>query len=100
MIGYYTKFTTNAESRERLAAFLSEAATSIKSIPECKLYEVSLDASDFTITVVAEVWADEAAHDVSLQTEETKKIIAQAMPLLTAPPEQIKFGSVITSWFN
>ena len=100
MIGYYTKFTTSIENRGELATLLSQAAVAMRRIVECKLYEVALDVIDATSTVVTEVWADEAAHDASLQSEAAKELILQAAPLMAAPPKQIKSGPVITSWLD
>lgn len=100
MIGFYTKFTTSAGNRPKLIAMLSQASSAMGKIIGYKLYEVALDAVDPTITAVTEVWTDEAAHDVSLQNEAARALIAQAMPLMAAPPKQIKFGPVITSWLD
>ena len=100
MVGFYTKFTTNAEDREKLVALLSKASTSMKEVAGCKVYEVALDAIDPTVTVATEIWADEATHDASLQGNTAKALIVQAMPLMAAPPKQIKLGPVVTSWFD
>ena len=98
MIGYYTKFTTKPEVREKLVALLSQAAKAMEGVVGCKLYEVSLDALNPAITSVNEIWIDEKAHDASLQDGNTKALIVQAMPLLTDKPKQAKLGPVIMSW--
>lgn len=100
MIGFYTKFTTSTENRQKLVAVLSQASSAMREVIGCKLYEIALDAVDPAITAVTEVWTDEAAHDASLQNEAARTLIAQAMPLMGAPPKQIKFGPVITSWLD
>ena len=100
MIGYYTKFKTKPEDRDNLVELLSQAAGSMNKVSGCRLYEVALDAVDSAITSVNEIWTDESAHDASLQTEEARMLIPQAMPLLADKPQQIKLGPVITTWFS
>jgi len=100
MIGLYTKFTTSAENRPKFVEILQEAASGLDSSLGCKLYEVALDATDPTVTVVTEVWEGEEAHTASLQLPESKSLIAKAMPLLTGAPKQIKLGPVISSWIE
>lgn len=100
MIGYYTKFKTKPEDRNKLVELLSQAARSLNTIDSCKLYEVGLDAVNPAITSVNEIWTNELAHDASLQTEEAKKLIPQAIPLLIDKPQQTKFGLVITTWLS
>ncbi len=98
MVGYYTKFTTKPENREKLVELLLQATKTMDAVEGCKLYEVSLDAMDSAVTSVNELWIDEQAHEASLQLDEAKALIAQAMPLLTDKPKQAKLGPVITSW--
>ncbi len=100
MVGHYTKFTTRAEDRTRLASLLSQAAAAMGKLAGCKLYEIALDATDSAVTVVNEVWTDESAHDESLQTEAAETLIAQAMPLMVAPSKQIRFGSIVADWLD
>ena len=98
MIGYYTRFTTKPEDREKLVELLSHATKAMDAVVGCKLYEVSLDATNPAVTSVNEIWTDEEAHDASLQNDDAKALIAQAMPFLTDKPKQAKLGPVITSW--
>ncbi len=88
MIGFYTKFTTEKNKRGALTSILSEAATGMRSIGECKLYIVSKDAVDDTATWVTEIWTTKEAHLASFQTEGAKRLISKALPLLTDRPQQ------------
>lgn len=98
MIGYYTQFTTKPEDRTKLANILAKAAEAMPTVEGCRFYKVAQDTSNPTILIVNEIWTDEQAHDASLNLEEAKTLIAQAMPLLTDKPKQAKLGPVITSW--
>ena len=100
MLGYYTKFTTVPENRTKLVDLLLQAAAAMDKAIGCKVYDVALDAADPMSTVVTELWTDETAHDASLQSDVAKTLITQAMPLMTAPPRQIKLGPVLTSWLD
>ncbi len=100
MIGYYTKFTTKPEDREKLVELLSQAARSMSTLEACNLYRVALDAADPAVTSVNEIWTDEHMHDASLQNESAKVLITQAIPLLTTKPQQARLGPVITSWLS
>jgi quinol monooxygenase YgiN len=55
-------------------------------IPGCHLYVVSLDPADDVAVWVYEVWANAAAHTVSLQDERVRALIAEARPLPGGPP--------------
>jgi quinol monooxygenase YgiN len=90
VIGFYTKFTTEESNRGMLVDILSEAALSMQAFKECHMYIVNKDASDVTATWVTEIWTSMEAHGTSLQMDSAKTLIAKAMPLITAKPEQIK----------
>lgn len=100
MIGYYTKFTTKPEDREKLVELLSQATREMNYVEGCKLYEVALGVADPAVTNVNEIWTDEHAHDTSLQNESAKALVNKAMPLLIAKPQQARLGPVITSWLS
>ena len=88
MKGFFTKFATNPEDRDALVALLEQAARGMQGIEDCKLYVVSKDATDIAVTWVSEVWTDHETHRAALQVPDAKALIAKAMPLLTAGPEQ------------
>lgn len=100
MIAYYTRFRTAPENRSKLVDILLRASAAMAHVEGCRLYNVSLDATDEGLTNVAEMWSDEAAHDVSLQLPEAKELIAEAMPHMTSAPEQSKLGPVVSSWIE
>jgi quinol monooxygenase YgiN len=90
MIAFYTRFTTAPETRSQLAAILLNAAEGIASNTDCRRYDVALDARDPGVIAVYELWTGEDAHREALQDESAKSLIAQALPLLTARPEQVR----------
>ncbi len=50
------------------------------------MYLVSEDMADETAVFVIELWDDKAAHDASLQNEQVRTLIAEAMPLMGGQP--------------
>jgi quinol monooxygenase YgiN len=90
MIGFYTKFTTEEKNRDALVELLSEAAASMEAVEECRMYIVNKDVTDATIVWVTEIWTTKEAHAGSLQMDSSKALIAKAMPLIAAKPEQIQ----------
>jgi quinol monooxygenase YgiN len=90
MIGFYTKFTTDESGRDTLLAILQQAALSMQSVEGCQMYIVNKDAVDANITWVTEIWTTKEAHADSLQLDSAKTLIAKALPLITAKPEQIQ----------
>lgn len=98
MIAFYTRFKTNEENREKFAALLAQASSALSEINGCKLYDVVLDKEDPTITSVIEFWQDESAHQASLLLPEAKELIAKAVPLIIAKPQQARLGPVVSHW--
>jgi quinol monooxygenase YgiN len=90
MIGFYTKFTTEERNRDAFVDILSEAAASMEAVEECQMYIVNNDATDATIIWVTEIWTTKEAHAASLQMDSSRALIAKAMPLIVAKPEQIQ----------
>lgn len=94
MIGFYTKFTTEASNRDALANILQQAASAMLEIEECKAYIVGKDAQDAEALWVTEIWTTASAHANALALEGAKQLIAQALPLLTQKPEQIRLDAL------
>ena len=90
MIGFYTKFTTEENNRDTLAGILSEAASAMQSLPDCRMYIVNKDSRNPKVIWVTEIWTTPEAHMASLQIEGAKELIAKAMPLIIEKPEQIQ----------
>ncbi|MFN2198309.1 MAG: putative quinol monooxygenase [Anaerolineales bacterium] len=81
------KLIANPEKRAMLAGILLRAAERVSMLPGCWLYLVHADTTDDAILWVYELWDDQASHDASLQDELVQALIAEAMPLLSKPPE-------------
>jgi quinol monooxygenase YgiN len=80
--GMYGKFTAHAGMRDELAKLLLEAAASASSFDGCELYIVNISDTEPDTVWVTEVWRNSAAHDASLQLDETKSMIQRARPLI------------------
>lgn len=79
------KLIAKAGARDELTSILLRAAEGVSRIPECRAYIVCEDANDPTSVWVFEMWDTKEAHDNSLKDEQTRGLIAEAMPLLAAP---------------
>ncbi|MGD6817908.1 putative quinol monooxygenase [Metabacillus sp. 113a] len=80
--GLYGRLTAKEGKREELAAILLEAAESMKELPGCELYVVSLAEDERESVYIYEVWSNEEAHQASLGNEATKMLIKQARPII------------------
>ncbi len=68
--------------RDAVIDILIRANPSLKDTG-CLVYEVGGRDDDPDTVYVAEVWTSQEAHDKSLELEQVKQAIAEAMPMLT-----------------
>ncbi len=87
MFGLIGKFTTHPGKRDALLAILVQAAEELKSDDGCISYVVGT-SDDPNAIWVTEVWTDKAAHAASLEPQEVRDLISQAMPLIAAISDQ------------
>lgn len=80
--GMYAKFTAKPGQRDELVNILLEAAAGAQSVRECELYIVNVSDTEPDVIWVTEVWSHAEAHAASLEQEDTKAAIRQAMPLI------------------
>ncbi len=83
------KLQAKAGKGDELAAILQEAAAAMKDFPACHVYIVTRDVKDADAIHVMEVWDSKEAHDESLKGEDTRAMIARAMPLLDGMPSGV-----------
>lgn len=80
------KLTAKAGKRGELTAILLRAAERVSRIPDCHAYIVLEDLHDEDAVWVFEMWDTQQAHDDSLKDEQTRALIAGAMPILASTP--------------
>lgn len=85
--GLIGTFTAQPGRRDDLVDILLEAARLLGRDPGCLHYVVSTADEPDTVWVT-EVWTDRAAHDASLEPEDVRELIQQAMPLIAGMGEQ------------
>ena len=81
MFMLHGRLAAHAGKRDQLLGILSEGESD-EPMPGCRLYLVSVDATDAEGVWVTEVWESEEAHAASLELDRVKAQIARAMPLL------------------
>ncbi len=85
--GLYGKFTTQPGRRDELASILIQAAEMLKSNKDCIHYLINV-SDEPDVIWVTETWTTKVAHDASLEPEDIKALIRQAMPLIVSMSEQ------------
>jgi len=79
---------------ETLAQILLNAAKLMEKAKGCHLYIVTVIANRPDSVYVIEVWDSKDDHDQSLQIPGVSELIAQARPILAAPPEGLTLNVV------
>lgn len=87
MYGLYGKLTAQTGKRAEFVAIMARAAAIVGERPDCHLYIVNEDLEDETCIWIYEVWDSETAHDLALQDERVRALIAEAVPLMQGRPE-------------
>lgn len=80
--GMHNQFRTQPGQGNALQQILLAAAEGLRANDACLLYLVSRSPDDPDIVWVTEAWTSKAAHDESLQGEDVKAAIQQALPLI------------------
>jgi len=76
------KLVAQAGRRSKLVEILMRASSVVAQFQGCRAYIVNEDIEDEESVWVFEIWDDKDAHDVSLQDEQVRSLIAEAMPLI------------------
>lgn len=79
----FNKFTVQDGEKEKMVNYLLEAAESMKNLDECEIYLVNISKNEPSSVYVYEVWANEDAHQASLNLEATQTLISRAKPIIT-----------------
>ena len=85
--GLLGSMTAQPGRGEDLVAILLRAAQLLERNPECLHYVVSTSGEP-DVVWVSEVWTDQAAHDASLEPEDVRALVQQAIPLIAGMSEQ------------
>lgn len=88
--GLSVKFKSTEGNRDKLTSILLKASELVSSAKGCQLFLVSSDFEDPETIWTTEIWDSKEDHDESLNVMGVKELIAQAMPLFSAPPEKCK----------
>ena len=84
--GLFGSFVATDSKRDELLAILIKASELLKQNEGCIHYLLST-SDEPNIVYVYETWTDKEAHDKSLEPEEIKSLIKQAMPLIKSMGE-------------
>ena len=76
------KLIAQAGRRSKLVEILMRASNVVAQLQGCRAYIVNEDIGDEESVWVFEIWDDKDAHDVSLQDEQVRSLISEAMPLI------------------
>ena len=80
------KLVAQAGKRNKLVEILMRASNVVAELQGCHVYIVNEDTADEAGVWVFEIWDDKEAHDASLQDEQVRSLIAEAMPLIGEAP--------------
>lgn len=84
--GLFGRLTAQPGKRDALVGVLLAAANAMDPDSGCIHYVVGTGEGDDIW--VWEAWTDKAAHDASLEPEEVREVIRQAMPLIASMGDQ------------
>src|ERR1700754_4523179 len=87
LYGFTGSFKTKHGKGSEMIAILLQAAEGVRTVKGCHLYIVSQDEKAPDTIHVFETWDSREDHDNSLKLEDSKGLIAQAMPLLEGKPQ-------------
>lgn len=90
--GFIGKFHAQPGKRDELLAILLDAAEALRENKDCLLY--LLNTSDMEPDAIwsNEIWTSKAAHDASLEPDDVKVLIRQALPLIAGAPERTELA--------
>ena len=82
--GFIGTFIAKPGKRDELLAILLKAADVLQTNNECLLYVMGTSDTEPDALWSNEIWTSKAAHDASLEPEDVKAVISQAMPLIAS----------------
>jgi quinol monooxygenase YgiN len=85
--GLFGKFVAHPGKQNELVAILLKAAELLKKNSDCFQYLVSTTDIPGEVWVV-EAWVNKKAHDKSLEPQNIKELIQEALPLIASMPDQ------------
>ena len=85
--GRFGRFTAQPGRRDDLVAILLQAAELLQANKDCIHYLIST-TEEADAVWVTETWTDKEAHDASLQPDDVRALIVQAMPLIASMSDQ------------
>lgn len=84
--GLHGKLSAKAGECDKLSMILLEASKTVSKSVGCQVYIISKDVTDPDSIWITEVWDSKEQHDNSLQNEDVRALIMQAIPLLDEQP--------------
>jgi quinol monooxygenase YgiN len=95
MIATYGKLTSEPGKIDELIDIMKQAAKLVANEKGCHMYIVNASRDEEDVLWITELWDTQEGHDASLKSDEVKAIIAQALPLISKPPEQISLTPLV-----
>jgi quinol monooxygenase YgiN len=86
--GYFGQLKAKPGKADELIQILLTAAKDPQSMKGCHHYIVGKDVADENTIWISELWESKEAHGESLKHEETRALIAKAMPLIDGMPQK------------
>lgn len=88
--GLFGAILAQPGKRDELVGYLLRAAELLEADPSCVHYLVGTSDHEEAVWI-SEVWADQVAHDASLQSGEVMALVEAARPLIAGMAEQTQF---------
>jgi quinol monooxygenase YgiN len=85
--GIQVRLTAQPGRGDELTALLIEAADGLYGMAECLLYLITRPADNDDVILITEAWTSREAHEASLQRDQARAVITQAMPLIAGALE-------------
>lgn len=92
--GLYGKLVAQSGQRDALVKVLVEAAEVLETMAECELYIVNVIDDEPDTVWVTELWANQGAHEASLQDAHIKSIVQRGIPLVADMPQQVRLTPI------
>jgi quinol monooxygenase YgiN len=88
------KMITKPGKRDEVIKIMLESGAAFNDNQNCLLYIVSKDKKDENVLWIQDVWTDADSHQAAMSDTSMQEYVKQAMPLLTAMPEQTEIELV------
>jgi len=89
--GLVGKFIAHPGKKKDLIAILLEAANLLQENKDCLQYLIGENDEKETV-IVSEIWTTQQAHDASLEPENIRALIKNAMPLIASMSQSAQFA--------